>query len=271
MTASSTFGSSYSTTYANDGTRKASLWANTWADQTSGVFPDWLQVTFSSSKTIDEIDVFSGQGGGTVNPTPTLTSTNAITDFQVQYWNGSTWAVVPSGDVVGNQFVWRKFTFPQITTTRIRIFVTRSTNPLSRIAEVEAYQAGASAPSTSLIGFPPDNWWNLDISNAPVDPKSAAFISFINNGSVRRLHPDFGGNAPTFPGIYGMPYVVVDSTVPKKTVQFFYSTQSDGVNHQTNVSFPFYPIPDAAITEARMIEGGTLATSIGEVFRTVTC
>ena len=146
MTASSTYGSSYSTTYANDGTRKASLWANTWADQTSGVFPDWLQVTFSSSKTIDEIDVFSGQGGGTVDPTPTLTSTNAITDFQVQYWNGSTWAVVPSGDVVGNQFVWRKFTFPQITTTRIRIFVTRSTNPLSRIAEVEAYQAGASAP-----------------------------------------------------------------------------------------------------------------------------
>ena len=256
VTASSTFSSSYATTYANDGNRKASLWANTWADQTSGVFPDWLQVTFSSSKTIDEIDVFSGQGGGTVDPTPSLTSTNAIADFQVQYWNGLTWAVVPNGSVVGNQLVWRKFTFPAITTTRIRIFVTRSTNALSRIAEVEAYQTGTSAPSTALIGFPPDNWWNLDISTAPVDPKSAAFISFINNGSVRRLHPDFGGNSPTFPGIYGMPYVVVDSTVPKKAVQFHYSTQSDGVNHQTNVSFPFYPIPDAAITEPRIIEGG---------------
>ena len=42
--------------------------------------------------------------------------------------------------------------------------------------------------------FPRDNWWNLDISTAPVDPNSANYIAFINNGSTRRLHPDFGGN-----------------------------------------------------------------------------
>lgn len=28
--------------------------------------------------------------------------------------------------------------------------------------------------------FPPDNWWNLDISNWPVDANSGNFISFIN-------------------------------------------------------------------------------------------
>ena len=28
------------------------------------------------------------------------------------------------------------------------------------------------------------------------------------------------------------------------------------MNHTTNVSFPFYPIPDAAITQPHMIEGG---------------
>lgn len=43
--------------------------------------------------------------------------------------------------------------------------------------------------------FPPNNWWNLDISNAPVDPASATYIQFINNGATRRLHPDFGGEA----------------------------------------------------------------------------
>ncbi len=43
--------------------------------------------------------------------------------------------------------------------------------------------------------FPPDNWWNLDISTAPVDPGSASYIAFINNGGTRRLHPDFGGEA----------------------------------------------------------------------------
>ena len=58
--------------------------------------------------------------------------------------------------------------------------------------------------------FPADNWWNLDISSWPVDTNSTSFISFINNGSTRRLHPDFGGNdTSTTNGIYGMPYAVV--------------------------------------------------------------
>ena len=69
--------------------------------------------------------------------------------------------------------------------------------------------------------FPPDNWWNVDVSGAPLDPGSASFIAFINNGGTRRLHPDFGGEV--FPGsdqIYGIPYVVVDGTQPKLTVDF---------------------------------------------------
>ena len=41
--------------------------------------------------------------------------------------------------------------------------------------------------------FPSTNWWNQDISSAPVDPGSAAYINFI--GSTRQLHPDFGGEA----------------------------------------------------------------------------
>jgi hypothetical protein len=45
--------------------------------------------------------------------------------------------------------------------------------------------------------FPRTNWWNADISQAPVDPASASFIVFI--GTTRRLHPDFGGEAS--PGI----------------------------------------------------------------------
>jgi hypothetical protein len=123
--------------------------------------------------------------------------------------------------------------------------------------------APAVAPAVSLGGplpgplplFPPGNWWNLDISAAPVDSNSAAFISFI--GINRSLHPDFGGTeSPGSDTIYGMPYVVVDGTQPKKTVQFEYSDESDGVNHTTDTSFPFYPIPDEAITQRYFIEGG---------------
>jgi hypothetical protein len=106
--------------------------------------------------------------------------------------------------------------------------------------------------------FPADNWWNLDISSWPVDPDSASFISFINNGGSRRLHPDFGGNAGTGNAIYGMPYAVVTNVTDAdlKAVQFQYSDESDGVEHSTDSSFPFYPIPADAITDPFWIEGG---------------
>jgi len=106
--------------------------------------------------------------------------------------------------------------------------------------------------------FPADNWWNLDISSWPVDPNSASFISFINNGETRRLHPDFGGNAGTGNAIYGMPYAVVTNVADAdlKAVQFQYSDESDGVEHSTDISFPFYPIPPDAVTQPFWIEGG---------------
>ena len=53
-----------------------------------------------------------------------------------------------------------------------------------------------------------------------------------------------------------MPYGVVDGTQPKKAVQFFYWRESDGVNHTTGVSFPFYPIPDEVISQPHWVEGG---------------
>src|SRR5262249_44343763 len=105
--------------------------------------------------------------------------------------------------------------------------------------------------------FPATNWWNPDVTALPVDPGSASYISFLNTPSTRHLHPDFGGEvSPGSVDIYGMPYVVVDGTQPKKAVQFLYSDESDGVDHATNTSFPFYPIPDEAITQAHWIEGG---------------
>ena len=106
--------------------------------------------------------------------------------------------------------------------------------------------------------FPADNWWNLDISNWPVDGNSGSYVAFINNGGTRRLHPDFGGNAGSGFSIYGMPYTIVTgvTNADLKPVQFQYSSESDGVDHPTNSSFPFYPIPPEAITQPYWIEGG---------------
>jgi hypothetical protein len=122
-------------------------------------------------------------------------------------------------------------------------------------------QAGDADRGGPLPGpmplLPPDNWWNQDITHAPMDARSAQFIAFINNGGARRLHPDFGGyESPGSVGIYGFPYVVVTGNQPKRAVSFYYGDESDGVNHATGQSFPFYPIPDEAITQAHWIEGG---------------
>lgn len=76
------------------------------------------------------------------------------------------------------------------------------------------------------------------------------------------MHPDFGGEVtPGGAQIYGFPYAVVDGTLLKRTVQFQYAGESDGVNHATGASVPFYPIPDGAVTQAHWIESeepGTL-------------
>src|SRR5437870_5111754 len=117
--------------------------------------------------------------------------------------------------------------------------------------------AQGAVPPGPLPLFPADNWWNLDVSGAPVDPASSSYIAFINNGGTRRLHPDFGGEAsPGSVDVYGMPYAIVDGSQPKQAVTFQYWDESDGVNYSTRQGIPFYPIPAQAITQPHWIEGG---------------
>ncbi len=104
--------------------------------------------------------------------------------------------------------------------------------------------------------FPPDNWWNVDVSGAPLDPSSASFISFI--GSTRGLHPDFGGDVspgdPNSTDIYGFPYSSVPGTQALETVTFVeFDDQSD---HGAPGRPGGYPIPVAARTQGKWIESG---------------
>src|SRR5262245_57125515 len=75
--------------------------------------------------------------------------------------------------------------------------------------------AGTSTQGGAIPGplplFPADNWWNIDVSNAPLDGGSAGYISFINGGGTRLMHPDFGGDvSPGSAQIYGFPYIIVE-------------------------------------------------------------
>ncbi|HEY5970675.1 MAG TPA: Calx-beta domain-containing protein [Pseudoxanthomonas sp.] len=129
-----------------------------------------------------------------------------------------------------------------------------------------AQQCPATTPvqgapvAAPLPVFPADNWWNTDIRSAPVDPGSASFIAFINDGGDRELHPDFGGEeSPGSTSIYGFPYAIVDGSQARQAVEFHYWDESDGVDMETGEGVPFYPIPAQAIAQAHWVEGGAPA------------
>ena len=101
-------------------------------------------------------------------------------------------------------------------------------------------------PGASLHGkqlFPPDNPWNQDISQMPVDPNSTNLIGSI--GLVTGLHADFGtvyNGAPN-----GIPYVVVSGSQMPVPINFVaYGDESDPGP---------YPVPPDA-----PIEGGSAST-----------
>ena len=119
---------------------------------------------------------------------------------------------------------------------------------------------GAASDTVALLEdfsarsvFPANNWWNLDVSGAPVDSESGAIIDWIsgrtpsNPTATRIVHPDFG------PPPYGIPYVGVGANQLLEPVTFSpYGSQSDPGGPGRPAG---YPIPPAAKTQPNYIEG----------------
>ena len=81
-----------------------------------------------------------------------------------------------------------------------------------------ASAAGPSAPSAA-----DESAWNQDVSAAPPDPNSAAYISYIGAHGGDLVHPDFGS-----PRAYGFPYAVVGKKQKRTKVHFTaYGDESD--------------------------------------------
>ncbi len=91
--------------------------------------------------------------------------------------------------------------------------------------------------------FPNDTIWNTPVTDLPLASNSSAFINTI--GPSRGLHPDFGAGTWNG-GPIGIPFNVVDASVPNVNVSFDYADESD--------TGP-YPIPPDAL-----IEGGSQST-----------
>jgi len=156
-TASSVYSPNHPAAAVNDGVLNGKNLGlgGVWTDANFD-FPDWVQVAFNGTKTINRIDVITlpdDIAAGT-DPTPDKTfSLYGITSYDVQYWTGSGWATVPGGSVTGNNRVWRTFTFPPVSTDRIRVLVTAA-GPygFSFVVEVQAWSA---SPSDAPVNPPP--------------------------------------------------------------------------------------------------------------------
>src|SRR5664280_2587186 len=110
-----------------------------------------------------------------------------------------------------------------ISSDRLCVFILAAAGLLPAGARAQAVEGGALPGPLPL--FPSTNWWNVNVTSAPVDPNSAAFLAWI--GLAKGMHPDFGGDSSPSPQIYGMPYIVVPGSEPLEPVAFDYASESD--------------------------------------------
>jgi hypothetical protein len=94
---------------------------------------------------------------------------------------------------------------------------------------------GANAYLNGKPVFPASDAWNRDVSKDPVDPNSDALIASCGAGST--ILPAFGGRRDGAP--FGMPFVIVDASTPRRTVDFEYADQSDPGPYPFPQELPF--------------------------------
>ncbi len=108
--------------------------------------------------------------------------------------------------------------------------------PYPDLGACQVFPDPPASLSPRAPSLPSQAAWNQDISKAPRDPRSAAYISYIDANGGDRLHPDFGSPRP-----YGFPFAVVGLGQRKLPVNYTaYGDESD--------RGPF-PIPSGAPVE----------------------
>ncbi|HZI48473.1 MAG TPA: PKD domain-containing protein, partial [Pyrinomonadaceae bacterium] len=161
-----------------------------WVDDTPNIYPDWVEINFKEPSGIDWINVFTLQDHPEHSHDPTLDETftrDGITDFDVQYWTGRGWQLVPGGAIRGNRNVWRKIAFPTLTTNKIRVVVRKALTPYSKIKEVEAIHVN-QFPVVKLTG-----------SSNVTTGSSFQFQADISDhdGWLSKYSLDFGDGSPS--------------------------------------------------------------------------
>lgn len=125
---SSQYSASYSGWKAIDGNRnEPSRWAT--PDNT---YTAWLQLKFAEPVTVD--------GAGIVQYNMNMTDRNIITNFNIEYWDGTQWAAALAGQSMGSNGSAKEWTgnFEPVTSDQFRLNIVAGVNPT--IYEFELYK-----------------------------------------------------------------------------------------------------------------------------------
>jgi hypothetical protein len=99
----------------------------------------------------------------------------------------------------------------------------QAVGPYPDLGPCQVFPNPPASLSSRAPSLPNQAAWNQDISKAPRDPRSAAYISYIDSHGGAHLHPDFGSPRP-----YGFPYAVVGAGQPKLPIHYTaYGSESD--------------------------------------------
>lgn len=178
-----------------------------------------FEITFANPETINTINVFTSQDGYASDP-PTLAMTftqYGIIDFKVQYWDGSSWRLIPGGEISNNDKVWVQFVFADITTTKIKVLIEGTANGNAPVTEVEALRssdatnvaaAANGATISAYASFPmrppsyaidgsraPERWTSASSPRTWANPNKGGLRWFANGtSSPQWVQVNFSGS-----------------------------------------------------------------------------
>lgn len=219
-----------------------------WRDDTQAVFPDSIEVQFSGPAVIDEINVITQQDTWWNPSEPTeaqIFFNNGITSFEVQFWDGNSFETIPGLTITGNNKVWRRFLFADITTDRIRLVSNAAKLQWSTVIELEAIGELVDPPDPGPTPTP------SPIPGGTVEAALAArgiFFDNANNVGFGTTNPIFnddgttGANVGKFVAIDGgvtgfSAYLGLGGTIPNPGDRVgllnFYNLAMGGVDNRT--------------------------------------
>ena len=91
----------------------------------------------------------------------------------------------------------------------------RALGPYPSLGSCQVFPDPPASLPARAPSLPTQAAWNQDVSKAPRDPRSDAYIAYIDSHGGRYLHPDFGS-----PRAYGVPYAVVGRGQDKLPVNY---------------------------------------------------